>query len=101
MKQSEIDGTETKDISITFPSGPARQFPGQSLLLGHSLPNFYFHATTSPGGKGWCRCAVLNPNGGITSGGHSELSNSPSANVSLKTTQAAASPRSPRSAVLK
>jgi hypothetical protein len=34
MKQSEIDSTETKDISITFPSGPARQFPGQSLLLG-------------------------------------------------------------------
>ena len=30
IKQSEIDGTEAKDISITFPSGQTRQFTGQS-----------------------------------------------------------------------
>src|ERR1700751_5917944 len=47
VKQSEIDDTEGKDISITFPSGQTRQFTGQSLLLGNSLPNFYFHATTA------------------------------------------------------
>ena len=47
IKQNEIDGTETKDISITFPSGQTRQFTGQSLLLGNSLPNFFFHATTA------------------------------------------------------
>jgi uncharacterized protein len=47
IKQSEIDGTETKDISITFASGQTRQFTGQSLLLGNSLPNFYFHAATA------------------------------------------------------
>ncbi len=47
IKQNEIDGTEGKDISITFPSGQTRQFTGQSLLLGNSLPNFYFHATTA------------------------------------------------------
>ncbi len=47
VKQTEIDGTETKDISITFPSGQTRQFTGQSLLLGNSLPNFYFHTTTA------------------------------------------------------
>jgi len=47
VKQNEIDGTEPKDISITFPSGQTRQFTGQSLLLGNSLPNFYFHATTA------------------------------------------------------
>jgi hypothetical protein len=47
IKQSEIDGTEGKDISITFPSGQTRQFTGQNLLLGNSLPNFYFHATTA------------------------------------------------------
>jgi hypothetical protein len=46
-KAIEIDGTETKDISITFPSGQTRQFTGQSLLLGNSLPNFYFHTTTA------------------------------------------------------
>jgi hypothetical protein len=34
IKQSEIDGTESKEISITFPSGQTRQFTGQSLLLG-------------------------------------------------------------------
>src|ERR1700746_2165799 len=47
IKPTEIDGTETKDISITFPSGQTRQFTGQSLLLGNSLPNFFFHTTTA------------------------------------------------------
>jgi hypothetical protein len=47
VKPAEIDGTEAKDISITFPSGQTRQFTGQSLLLGNSLPNFYFHTTTA------------------------------------------------------
>jgi hypothetical protein len=47
IKPKEIDGTESKDISITFPGGQTRQFTGQSLLLGNSLPNFYFHATTA------------------------------------------------------
>jgi hypothetical protein len=47
IKQSEIDGTEGKEIKITFPSGQSREFTGQSLLLGNSLPNFYFHATTA------------------------------------------------------
>ena len=47
IKQGEIDGTESKEISITFPSGQTRQFTGQSLLVGNSLPNFYFHATTA------------------------------------------------------
>ena len=47
IKQSEIDGSETKDITITFPSGQTRQFTGQSLLLGNSLPNFFFHTTTA------------------------------------------------------
>lgn len=47
IKQTEIDGTEAKDINITFPSGQTREFTGQSLLLGNSLPNFYFHTTTA------------------------------------------------------
>jgi uncharacterized protein len=47
IKQGEIDGSETKDISITLPSGQTRQFTGQSLLLGNSLPNFFFHTTTA------------------------------------------------------
>jgi hypothetical protein len=47
VKPAEIDGTEDKDISITFPSGATRQFKGQGLLLNNSLPNFYFHVTTA------------------------------------------------------
>jgi uncharacterized protein len=47
FKPGEIDGTEAKDISITFSSGQSRQFTGESLLLGNSLPNFYFHTTTA------------------------------------------------------
>jgi len=44
---AELDGTEAKAISITFPNGNVREFTGQSLLLGNSLPNFYFHATSA------------------------------------------------------
>lgn len=44
---SQIDGTEDKAIKITFPSGATRDFTGQSLLLGNTLPNFYFHCTTA------------------------------------------------------
>ena len=47
FKQSEIDGTEGRDISITFQSGQTRQFTGEGLLLGNSLPNFWFHTTTA------------------------------------------------------
>src|SRR6201988_1657897 len=47
ITQSEIDGTESKEINITFPGGQTRQFTGQSLLLGNSLPNFYFPGTTA------------------------------------------------------
>ena len=47
LKAAQIDGTEGKEIKITFPSGAIREFTGQSLLLNNSLPNFYFHCTTA------------------------------------------------------
>jgi hypothetical protein len=47
VKPEEVDGTEGKEIKITFPNGNTRDFTGQGLLLGNSLPNFYFHATTA------------------------------------------------------
>jgi hypothetical protein len=47
VKPGEVDGTEEKDISITFSNGNIRQFKGQGLLLGNSLPNFFFHTTTA------------------------------------------------------
>ena len=46
FKPAEIDGTEDKDITIKFTSGE-RKFTGQGLLLGHVLPNFFFHCTTA------------------------------------------------------
>jgi len=47
VKPGEVDGTEEKDISITFPNGNSRQFKGMGLLIGNSLPNFFFHTTTA------------------------------------------------------
>jgi hypothetical protein len=47
VRPSEIDGTEDKDITITLANGQTRQFTGHSLLLGNSLPNFWFHTTTA------------------------------------------------------
>jgi uncharacterized protein len=46
FKPAEIDGTEDKEITLKFGSGE-RKFTGHSLLLGHVLPNFYFHCTTA------------------------------------------------------
>lgn len=46
VKPPQIEGTESKEIKIAFSSGE-RTYTGQSLLLGHSLPNFYFHCTTA------------------------------------------------------
>jgi hypothetical protein len=47
LKSTQIDGTEDKEIKITFPSGATREFTGQSFLLNNALPNFYFHCTTA------------------------------------------------------
>ncbi len=46
LKPAQIEGTEGKEIKIKGSSGE-RTYTGQSLLLGHSLPNFYFHCTTA------------------------------------------------------
>ena len=47
LKAAQIDGSEDKKITFTFPSGATRDFTGQGLLLNFCLPNFYFHATTA------------------------------------------------------
>jgi hypothetical protein len=46
LKPAQVDGTDDKEIKIAFSSGE-RTYTGQSLLLQHSLPNFYFHTTTA------------------------------------------------------
>ena len=47
ISQGEVDGTDAKEIKFTAPNGNVTNFTGQSLLLGRSLPNFYFHATAA------------------------------------------------------
>jgi hypothetical protein len=46
FKPGEIDGTEDKQITLKFGANE-RKFTGQGLLLGHVLPNCYFHCTTA------------------------------------------------------
>jgi len=41
-----IDGTEDKEIVLPVAGKPTR-YSGMQLLLGHSIPNVYFHATTA------------------------------------------------------
>ncbi|KAB2872153.1 MAG: DUF1993 domain-containing protein [Burkholderiaceae bacterium] len=41
-----IDGTEDHDIELPVTGKPTR-YKGLQLLLGHSMPNVYFHATTA------------------------------------------------------
>jgi uncharacterized protein len=44
---SQIDGTEEKEVVFTFKNGSTRSFRGQSLLLTFSVPQFFFHVTTT------------------------------------------------------
>ena len=41
-----IDGTEDKDI-VTKRGDKETHYKGMQFLLGHALPNFYFHVTTT------------------------------------------------------
>jgi hypothetical protein len=46
FKPAQIDGTEDRDIVMKTPRGDMN-FKGQQYLLGFSLPNLFFHATTT------------------------------------------------------
>ena len=43
---AQIDGTEDKDIVIKR-GEKETQYKGMQFLLGHAIPNFYFHVTTT------------------------------------------------------
>jgi uncharacterized protein len=47
LTPAQVDGSEDKEIKITFPSGATREFTGQTLLFNQSLPNFFFHCATA------------------------------------------------------
>jgi len=46
MTPAQIDGTEDKEIVIKRGDKETR-YTGMQFLLGHALPNFYFHVTTT------------------------------------------------------
>ena len=46
MTPAQIDGTEDKEIVIKRGDKETR-YKGMQFLLGHALPNFYFHVTTT------------------------------------------------------
>src|SRR3954462_6866437 len=45
VKPAQIDGTEDKAI-ITKRGDKETHYKGMQFLLGHAVPNFYFHVTT-------------------------------------------------------
>ena len=46
FKPEQIDGTEDKDI-ITKRGEKKTHYKGMQFLLGHAIPNVYFHTTTA------------------------------------------------------
>jgi len=46
VSPEQIDGTEDKEIVLPV-TGKEARYTGMQLLLGHSMPNVYFHATTA------------------------------------------------------
>src|SRR3981189_2532727 len=48
FKPAQIDGSEEKNIHLKLGQREV-DFNGMQYLLGHALPNFYFHVTTAYG----------------------------------------------------
>jgi len=46
LKPAQIDGSETREITIPI-GGQPQAFKGEAYLLHFALPNFFFHATTA------------------------------------------------------
>jgi hypothetical protein len=46
VKPAQLDGTEEKTIHLKL-GGREVDFKGMQYLLGHAMPNFYFHVTTA------------------------------------------------------
>ena len=46
IQPAQVDGSEDREVVLKFRSGEVK-FRGMQDLLGHALPNFYFHVTTA------------------------------------------------------
>ncbi|HEV2594838.1 MAG TPA: DUF1993 domain-containing protein [Sphingomicrobium sp.] len=42
-----LEGSEEREVRITFPNGMGYRFPGGEYLAGFALPNFFFHVTAA------------------------------------------------------
>lgn len=47
LPHADIDGAADREVVFTFRNGNQRAFTGRSLLLGFSVPQFFFHVTTA------------------------------------------------------
>jgi hypothetical protein len=47
LPRAAIDDAGDKEVAFTFKNGAQRTFTGRSLLLGFSVPQFFFHVTTA------------------------------------------------------
>ena len=43
---AKVDGSEAREVVLKMRSGEMK-FTGLQYLLGHAIPNFYFHCTTA------------------------------------------------------
>ncbi len=46
IQPAQVDGSEDREVVLKFRSGEVK-LRGMQYLLGHALPNFYFHVTTA------------------------------------------------------
>ena len=44
---AQIDGSDTRAISVPMRSGDPLQFTGETFLKHYAMPNFYFHVTAA------------------------------------------------------
>ena len=47
FEPAQIDGSESRAITVPRRSGEPLQFDGESFLRQYALPNFFFHVTTT------------------------------------------------------
>jgi hypothetical protein len=46
VSAAKLDGSEEREVVLKMRSGE-QKFTGLQYLMGHALPNFYFHVTTA------------------------------------------------------
>ena len=47
VDRSALDGSEQREVVLSFPNGMGYRFTGIGYLTSYALPNFFFHVTTA------------------------------------------------------